>query len=87
MDKFLQFFIKLTNGEIIKVDKMLHFSFSFIIASFFLNPYYSVAVVLIINISKELFDKYQKKTKFDTYDILAGVLGAGFYLLTQIIQQ
>ena len=85
MDKFLQFLTKLTNGEIIELDKMLHFSFSFIVASFFMNPYYSVVAVLIVNILKELFDKYQKKTRFDIYDILAGVLGAGFYLLTQIL--
>ena len=77
--------IKFLNGEIIAVDKMLHFSFSFIIASFFINPLVSVIVVLAVNILKELFDKYKKKTKFDAYDILSGLLGGLFYILTQYI--
>ena len=77
--------IKFLNGEIIAVDKMLHFSFSFIIASFFINPLVSVIVVLAVNILKELLDKYKKKTKFDAYDILSGLLGGLFYILTQYI--
>ena len=79
--------IKFLNGEIIAVDKMLHFSFSFIIASFFINPLVSVIVVLAVNILKELFDKYKKKTKFDAYDILSGLLGGLFYITTQYLLQ
>lgn len=77
--------IKFLNGEIIGVDKMLHFSFSFIIASFFTNHIIGLSVVLAVGIAKEIFDKYKKKTKFDTYDIIAGLSGAGFYILTQYI--
>ena len=87
MDKFLQFFIKLTNGELIAVDKMLHFAFSYMIASFFTNPLIGITVVLIIGIAKEFFDKHKKKTEFDFKDLFAGLAGAGFYLLIQIIQQ
>ena len=87
MDKLLQFFIKLTNGEFIAVDKMLHFAFSYMIASFFTNPLIGITVILIAGITKEVFDKYKKKTKFDFTDLLAGLAGAGFYLLTQTILQ
>lgn len=87
MDKFLQFFIKLTNGEIIKVDKMLHFSISYIIASFFLTPLISISAVAGANILKETYDKYIKKSKFDITDIIAGVLGGAFYILLQYLKQ
>lgn len=87
MDKLTQFFIKLTNGEFIAVDKMLHFAFSYMIASFFTNPLIGISMVLIIGIAKEFFDKHKKKTKFDFNDLFAGLAGAVFYLLTQIIQQ
>ena len=79
--------IKFLNGEIIAVDKMLHFSFSFMIASLFINPWIAVTAVLVINILKELFDKYIKKTKFDAYDILSGLLGGLFYITTQYLLQ
>lgn len=79
--------IKFLNGEIIGVDKMLHFSFSFIIASFFVNPICSLTAVIIVNVLKEVFDAKIKKTKFDIKDIIAGILGAGFYILTQYLLQ
>lgn len=81
MDKIKTFITKFTNGEIIPIDKFLHFSFSFIIASFFLNPFVVLGVVFAVNFGKELFDKYVKKTKFDIWDLVAGLAGATFYLL------
>lgn len=86
MNKIKNFFIKFTNGEIVGIDKFLHFSFSYIIASGFNNPFISIIMVLILNLLKEWFDKKIKQSKFDLTDTLAGVLGGISYLLMEYIK-
>lgn len=87
VSKIKIFINKLTNGEYIPVDKMLHFSISYIIASFFLTPLISISAVVGANILKETYDKYIKKSKFDITDIIAGLLGGAFYILLQYLKQ
>lgn len=77
--------IRLSNGEIIKVDKMLHFSISYIIASLFTNPWFGMGIVIGVNLLKEIFDIQIKKSKFDLVDIISGVLGGMIYFLTRLL--
>ena len=89
MDKFLQFLAKLTNGEIIEVDKMLHFTFSYIFAhitSLFISEWYVIlSFVLGINLMKELIDSKTPYKKFDYKDIIAGFIGGILFILTFLI--
>lgn len=90
--------IKFVNGEIIPVDKMLHFAFCYIIASttfilsispkiFGFDEVISMAisliVVIIISIIKEIFDSKVKKTGWDIMDVLSGILGGLVYLIIE----
>lgn len=81
MKKLIDYTIRLTNGDIIKVDKMLHFSFSFIIAAMFQSYFIGMIAVAVIAILKELFDLYIVKTKFNTFDVIAGLLGGILYII------
>lgn len=87
MKNAISYFIRLTNGDIIKVDKMLHFSFSFIIASLFTSTLLSMVAVILLGTVKELFDRYIKKTKFDIWDLTSGILGGLLYLTINYLKQ
>lgn len=81
-DNAIAFFIRLTTGEIIKIDKMLHFLVSFVLASAFpTNMLLSMLIVVLANTVKECTDVVFKKSKFDFMDIAAGVCGGLFYFL------
>jgi hypothetical protein len=70
------------------IDKLHHFSYSLGISGLFYhiyhcqfnnpNPkarYLSISVTGIIGISKELYDKYIRKTKFSYRDLIANGMG------------
>ena len=80
--------IKFLNGEIIPVDKMLHFFVQFTILTIFSLIIGKLIPLIIINfivaIIKELFDKYVKKTQFDIKDMVYGLSG-GFLSIFLIL--
>ena len=90
MKKFL---IDFSNCDIIKADKMLHFSFEFVLTVIFafflsvigfLNNRKIILIIFVIAlaIAKELFDKYYKPNgKWDWFDIYYGVAGGLLYVL------
>ena len=75
------------NGDIIKVDKLLHFSFCYIIAtiSYLISLFFqfteitsmiiSLMTVIIISVVKEWFDDKIKGSVWDTTDIVYGITG------------
>lgn len=79
--------------ELIAADKLLHFSFKFIFAYitvFFAEMFiyskenvifFTIVFSFLLSLFKEVFDKFFRKAEFCWYDILAGMLGAGFFLL------
>jgi len=69
-------------------DKGCHFIVGVIISAVFcLNGLLAIGlfVAFIIGISKELFDKYIRKTFFDIKDVLATSLGSIFFTIAYII--
>ena len=81
---------KLKNGEIIKIDKMLHLLAGTIIAlSCFLADLNYTSVFLIvfaIAFFTEVYDKYFK-SGFDYKDLIATVSGFFFALIIKLIIQ
>ena len=74
---------------LIPVDKANHFiagTLIYCIASLVLTPIVSLAPVVIIGASKEVYDKYSKKGTPDIIDFLYTVAGAIPVLLTNIIR-
>lgn len=74
---------------ILKSDKVLHFAASFIIVALVALTLYGVAdlpkvmsivcalgVAFICGVGKELYDKFIRKTGFDTSDLIADAIGA-----------
>jgi len=65
-------------------DKILHFGINFfivIITSYWIGLFTSVIFALITSVSKELIDKFIRKTFFSWADIIADIFG----ILTGII--
>ena len=87
MGKLKLLLIKLCTGQIIGADKMLHFAFCYIIASFFESYFYGFVAVWFISVLKELIDKYVRKPEFDHVDIIAGILGCLFYIFRTYLMQ
>ena len=85
MRSLKSFIIRFCNGEIIKADKLLHFAYSYIIATWFNSDIISMLSVIILGVFKELFDKYVRKTKFDIADILFGIAGGVTYLIIKYL--
>ena len=64
-----------------KYDKLLHFFIGFIIfviSTIFFTNILSLVIVIVIGLSKELIDKFVKKSEIDpvdfTYTILSGLI-------------
>lgn len=76
MKKFKQFIIK-------HIDKVLHFSGSYIIASVFyaLIGIWGLLITLGIGIAIEIIDSKSEKNYFSWLDLLADVVGIGTALL------
>ena len=77
--------IKFVDGDIIPVDKMLHFTVAYIMAVTIYLLFYSKGEIIAMSISmgisfvliilKEIFDKHIKKSGWSNWDIIAGILG------------
>lgn len=90
MKKFL---VSFSNCEIIAADKMLHFSFEFLLTAFFLvflnllgvksnQKIYLFIFAVLLAFAKELFDKYYKPNgKWCWFDIYYGIAGGVLFIL------
>lgn len=91
MKKFLIDFI---NGDIIKVDKILHFLVEFVAVALFMallnvlglfqgeyRIYAGVIFVIVLGLFKEWFDMEVKKSGWDTVDLLYGLAGGFLFLI------
>lgn len=91
------FLIRLVNCQIIGADKILHFCFCYIIShildlvtrNVINNINYSFFLIIVfsflLSLLKEFFDKYIKHSNFCWYDILSGMIGCFFYILTKFL--
>ena len=90
MKKFL---IKFSNCEIIQADKLLHFSFEFLLTALFAVLLNIIGIVrfritalivfvVVLGFLKEAFDKYYKPNgKWDWFDIYYGIAGGLLFVL------
>lgn len=88
-----QFLTRLSNGEIIKADKLLHFSFEFLFTALFSVVIKAVGIesnfklilfsfVVLLGFAKEVFDKYYKiNGSWDWADIWYGIGGGMIFVL------
>lgn len=66
-------------------DKLLHLFICIFLMSMFrylfeMPTAWALTLTSFIAVSKEIYDKYVKKSKFDWYDILADAVGIGIGL-------
>lgn len=86
--------IKFMDGDIIKVDKMLHFLVEFVAVALFMallnifglfqgeqRLYAGVIFVVVLGLLKEWFDMKVKKSGWDTIDLLYGLAGGFLFLI------
>lgn len=86
--------IKFMDGDIIKVDKMLHFTVEFMLTAIFmalLNIFevfqdvyrlpIGVLFVIVLGVLKEWFDMKVKKSGWDTIDLVYGIAGGFLFLI------
>ena len=74
------FLVKITNGNYVSIDKMLHFTTQFmfltlIVALFEFNFWTFHVLNIALAVGKELFDKFVKQSYIDIGDAVAGFLG------------
>ncbi len=68
-------------------DKVLHFIAGMCLSLLIIFNWWFILVPLGIGIGKEVFDKYIRKTKFDTMDILATWFGIVPIVLVLLIDK
>lgn len=72
--------------NIIPKDKLMHFCVGLLLAQFAYLCVWLLVLPLIVGISKELYDKYVRKTGFNWWDLLATVLGVVPVICIMIIK-
>lgn len=62
--------------NVISKDKLLHFCIGLLLALFAILWSWLILLPFVAGVTKELLDKYVRKTRFDTKDMLVTWLGA-----------